>query len=181
MSADPVTRRKVRRRLVGAGLVLLVAAGVASTRTLGQLASVRMYMIPTNSMAPTLVSGDRLEADDAGGVDPARGEIWILYGPKHLFPGGGPLVKRVVGLPGETIEIKDGLVHIDDRPLREPYLVTPPSYTMAPRSLGPGEYFVLGDNRNLSQDSHVWGPAPRASFIGRARARLWPLRRFGGL
>jgi signal peptidase I len=181
MAGHNAPRRKVRRRWVLLGLGLMLAAGAVSTRTLAQLASARMYLIPTASMAPALMAGDRIEADDAGGADPARGEVWILYGPKTRFPGGGPLVKRVIGLPGETIEVKDGAVRINGRPLNEPYPVTPPAYTMPPRALGPGEYFVLGDNRNLSQDSHVWGPAPRSAFIGRARMRVWPLRRFGGL
>lgn len=177
---DPPRRRPLRR-LAWAALALLLIAGATSRRTLGQLASTRAYLIPTASMLPTLRPGDRIQADDAGGADPRRGEVWVLNGPPKLFPPGSTLVKRVIGLPGETIEVAGGQVRIDGRPLAEPYLAAPPSYTMPPRTLGPREYFVLGDNRNASNDSHLWGPAPRDQFLGRARVRFWPMGRLGGL
>jgi signal peptidase I len=179
--SDPTPRRTLRRRLVWAALALVLIGGAVTRRTLAQLASARAYLIPTVSMLPTLRPGDRLEADDAGGADPRRGEVWVLLGPAKVFPGGGPLVKRVIGLPGETVAVANGQVLIDGRPLAEPYLAAPPSYTMPPRVLGLDEYFVLGDNRNASNDSHIWGPAPRNSFLGRARLRIWPPSRFGGL
>jgi signal peptidase I len=166
---------------VWVALALILIGGVATRRTLAQLTGARAYLVPTASMAPTLRPGDRLEADDAGGADPKRGQVWVLQGPAKVFPGGGTLVKRVVGLPGETVEVASGRVLIDGRPLAEPYLAAPPSYTMPPRTLGLDEYFVLGDNRNASNDSHLWGPAPRSSFLGRARLRFWPPSRFGGL
>ena len=126
-------------------------------------------------MMPTLRPGDRVQADDAGGADPKRGEVWVVLGPPKLFPGGGPLVKRVIGLPGETVEVRLGRVLIDGRPIAEPYLTAPGTYSMPARRLGPGEYFVLGDSRDASNDSHVWGPAPRDQFLGRARLGCWPL------
>src|SRR5262245_10980028 len=119
--SDPAARRKVRRRVVWVALVLVLVVGAVTRRTLAQLASARMYLVPTASMAPALRPGDRLEADDAGGADPKRGEVWVLFGPPKLFPGGGPLVKRVIGLPGETIEVAGGQVLINGKPLNEPY------------------------------------------------------------
>jgi signal peptidase I len=178
---DAACRRSRRRRVLLAVLGLALVVGAGSARTLGQLASARAYLIPTNSMMPTLRPGDRVQADDAGGADPKRGEVWVLLGPPKLFPGGGPLVKRVIGLPGETVEVRSGRVLIDGRPIAEPYLAAPGTYSMPARRLGPGEYFVLGDSRDASNDSHVWGPAPRDQFLGRARLRFWPLGRLGGL
>lgn len=178
---DRILSPRARRRWMAAALAVLLLGGIAGRRSLAHIASARTYVIPTASMLPTLRPGDRLEADDAGGADPRRGELWIVRGPARLFPGGGPLVKRVVGLPGETIAVANGTVLIDGRPLAEPYLAAPPAYTMPPRPLGLDEYFVLGDNRNASNDSHLWGPAPRRSFLGRARLRFWPPARLGGL
>jgi signal peptidase I len=178
---DAACRRSRRRRVLLAvlGMSLVIGAGVVPT--LGQFASVRAYLIPTNSMMPTLRPGDRVQADDAGGADPKRGEVWVLLGPPKVFPGGATLVKRVIGVPGETVEVRSGRVLIDGRPIAEPYLAAPGTYSMPARRLGPGEYLVLGDNRDASNDSHVWGPATRDQFLGRARLRYWPLGRLGGL
>ena len=68
-----------------------------------------------------------------------------------------PYIKRVIGLPGETVEVRDGLVFINGEPLDEPYIAEPPRYTYGPVTIPEGQYFVLGDNRNLSNDSHEWG------------------------
>jgi signal peptidase I len=138
--------------------------------------SLRLFLIPTTSMAPTLTKGDRIAVDTRGGGNPRRGELWVF-----TMPNGAAGVKRVIGLPGETIEVKGGQVLIDGKALAEPYLSTPPSYTLARVTLGPEQYFLLGDNRNASFDSHVWGPAPRKLFIGRVEFRPWPPSRIGGL
>src|SRR3954454_4976506 len=113
---DAACRSPRRRRVLLALLGLALVVGGGAARTLGQLASARAYLIPTNSMRPTLRPGDRVQADDAGGADPKRGEVWVLLGPPTLFPGGGPLVERVIGLPGETVEVRSGRVLIDGRP-----------------------------------------------------------------
>src|SRR5262245_40708062 len=132
---DPACRRSRRCRVLLAVLGLALVVGAGSARTLGQLASARAYLIPTNSMMPTLRPGDRVQADDAGGADPKRGEVWVLLGPTKLFPGGGTLVKRVIGLPGETLEVRPGRVLIDGRPIAEPYLAAPGTYSMPARRL----------------------------------------------
>jgi signal peptidase I len=84
-----------------------------------------------------------------------------------------------VGVPGDTVAIRGGRVVISGKPLTEPYLAAPPSYTLAPVTLGGDEYFVLGDNRDNSNDSHVWGPLTRDRFVGMVGIRYWPPARIG--
>ncbi len=96
---------------------------------------------------------------------PKRGDVIALN-----FPGepNQRFVKRIIGLPGETVAVKDGRVFVDDRPLLEPYI--PSELATIPdssRQLGPSEYFVMGDNRPVSSDSRSWGPVPKSFVIGR--------------
>jgi signal peptidase I len=142
--------------------------------------STRAYSIPTNSMAPALKAGDRVGVD-VGLARPKRGEVWVFRMPRASGLVGSQGAKRVVGLPGETVEVASGKVVVNGRALDEPYLAAPPNYTTAPLTLGPDEYFMLGDNRNTSLDSHVWGPLRADHLVGRVKVRLWPLRRIGGL
>ena len=109
---------------------------------------------------------------------PQRGDIVVLWPPSS---SDRPYIKRVIGLPGETVAIKDGVVTINGVPLDETYTKAPPSYVMAPRKVGPGEYFVLGDNRNNSSDSHLFGPVPADHIVGKAWLSYWPAAEFGPL
>jgi signal peptidase I len=138
--------------------------------------SLRLYMIPTNSMAPTLKKGDKFVVDTRAGNTPRRGELWV-----HWLPIRTLAVKRVIGLPGETVAVSGGRVWIDGKPLAEPYLTSPTSYTMAPVELKQDEYFMLGDNRGGSFDSHIWGPLGKKQFVGRVEFRSWPPGRISGL
>lgn len=90
-------------------------------------------------------------------------------------------IKRIVGLPGETVEVHDGHVYIDGQKLVETYIDEAPNYTLKPTVVPEGYYLVLGDNRNNSYDGHMWGFLPREEFIGRASVRIWPLDRVGSL
>jgi len=180
----PQDTRRTRRRWLVVGLALAVVLVIAGTiRALaGQVIGTRLYLLPTTSMAPTLLPGDRVQADEGAATkEPRRGEIWVFVMPAAAQPGGTPAIKRIIGLPGETVAVRAGQVFINGRPLAEPYLVVRPNYTMPPRTLGPDEFFVLGDNRNNSHDGHVWGPLPRSLLLGRARTRVWPLGRAGAL
>lgn len=143
--------------------------------------SVRAFSIPTGSMAPTLKPGDRVGVDVHPSGRPKRGEVWVFSMPPWAGATGSVAVKRVIGLPGETIEVTGGKVLIDGRPLDEPYLTAPTGYSVSPITLGPDLYFMLGDSRGASHDSHVWGPLPVEYLIGPVKLRYWPLKRFGGL
>ena len=113
---------------------------------------------------------------------PHRGEIWVFKTPPRAAracDSGGTFVKRAVALPGETWSMKDGTLFIDGERLEEPY-VKPDrrgSDTVSRRKVPPGEYVMLGDNRSHSCDSRVWGPVPRANFIGKVAAVYWPPNR----
>lgn len=87
-------------------------------------------------------------------------------------------IKRVIALPGQSVEVRDGHVYVDGHPLAEPYISAPPNYTM-PLTVVPEKFvFVLGDNRNNSFDSHLFGPIEQSRLIGRAELRYWPFDRF---
>jgi len=88
-------------------------------------------------------------------------------------------IKRVIAVPGQTVEVRDGQVFVDNIGLDEPYLSEPPVYEYGPEVVPPGDVFVLGDNRNNSYDSHSWGMLPQDAIIGRAELRYWPLSEVG--
>jgi signal peptidase I len=172
MEAALAGRRPKKRLLLL--LIPTLAAGLwYGSHAVGYVANLRAFMVPSGSMAPAIQWGDRITVDTRGGT-PNRGEIWAFHG-----PNSSTLIKRVIGLPGETIEVADGRVLIDGKALDEPYLASPMTYTMPPISLGPEQYFMLGDSRNTSADSHVWGPLHKSKFIGRAETRFWPKDRIG--
>lgn len=146
--------------------------------------------IPSKSMVPTLQVDDRLIIDKVSYhfKQPQRGDIVVFMPPDEASAVcTGPrtqrskdaYIKRVIGLPGEKIEVKQGLVFINDSPLKETYLDSVPEYQYGPRVVPQGSYLVLGDNRNNSCDSHYWGFVPRENIIGHAIVRFWPLNRMG--
>jgi len=143
--------------------------------------------IPSESMLPTLEVNDRLIVEKMSYhfTDPRRGDI-IVFSPTDKLRENNPslkdaLIKRVIGLPGETVQVTDGTVYINDEPLAENYIPQEyaPSYEWGPETVPEGSYLVLGDNRNNSYDSHFWGYVPERNIIGRAVLRFWPLPRVG--
>ena len=102
---------------------------------------------------------------------PKRGEIIVFQFPRDPSKD---FVKRVVGLPGEVIEMKDGRAYVDGVVLDEPYLTAKDNSNKSPYRLEVGEYYVLGDNRNRSNDSRSWGPVPEANLKGKVWAVYWP-------
>ncbi len=147
--------------------------------------------IPSKSMVPTLQVDDRLIVDKVSYhfKDPQRGDIIVFMppdeasvvctGPQASQHNKDAYIKRIIGLPGDTVEVKQGQVFINGKPLKEGYVVEVPDYQYGPRTVPQGSYLVLGDNRNNSCDSHYWGFVPRDNIIGRAIVRFWPLNRLG--
>jgi signal peptidase I len=141
--------------------------------------------IPSESMLPTLEVGDRLVVEKLSyhSHPPHRGDIVVFAPPPQLQEQGyleeQAFIKRVIGLPGNTIEIKNGHVYVDQELLTETYIAEAPNYAMSPMVVPPDQLFVMGDNRNNSNDSHVWGFLPQTNVIGHACFRFWPIDRFG--
>ncbi len=105
--------------------------------------------------------------------EPRRGDVVIFEAP---VDPGKDYIKRLIGLPGDTIEVKDGDLYINSEKVDEPWLHEKMDYS-GTWTVPAGEYFVLGDNRNHSSDSHVWGTVPRKNFMGNAFFEYWPLNR----
>lgn len=175
------TRARRWRWVIEWGAVLLVALGVAvAVRAF----VVQTFYIPSASMEPTLMIGDRILVNKLSyhlhGI--GRGDIVVFARPPNepAIPGVTDLVKRVIGLPGETISSPDGRVWIDGKPLNEPWLPKGTVTTgIRPQKIPPNEYFVMGDNRGDSQDSRFFGPISRSLIVGRVFFRIWPISRIG--
>lgn len=165
----------LRETIETLGLSVLLAFGI---RTF--VAEARY--IPSGSMLPTLEINDRLIIEklsyDFG--TPQRGNIVVFYPPDQLGTKDA-YIKRLMGLPGDVIEVKTGQLYINGEPQTEPYIAARPDYQYGPVTVPPDAYLVLGDNRNESFDSHYWGFVPQDHLIGRAVFRFWPPDRLGGL
>lgn len=146
-------------------------------------AVVQASIIPTGSMLPTIQLQDRVIVDKLlfkfSKIE--RGDIIVFHPLREVDSSGVPWIKRIIGLPGEKIEIKGGKVIINETELNEPYEMEKPNYCFGPIIVPENSYFVLGDNRNNSLDSHYWGVLPAENIIGKASLRYWPINRFGYL
>lgn len=128
------------------------------------------------SMQPSLQPSERLVIEKVSYYfsAPQRDDIVVLDRPQIA----DLLIKRVVGLPGESVEIRRGTVLIDGQAIDQSFVELPDGSTYGPITLGDGDYFVMGDNRNNSNDSRVFGPVHRDEITGKAWMRYWPLNRF---
>ena len=185
-----------RYRALVEWLAILAAAILAAV--LLRVFVIESFSIPSGSMEPTLNVNDRLLVNklsyDFHGVH--RGDIVVFKKPAdETAPGITHLVKRVIGLPGETISARAGHVYIDGKYLNEPWLPkVDQGVTVFPASIRgclpsppgscripPGTYMMLGDNRTDSSDSRFLGPISGHLFVGRAFILVWPLSRIGFL
>ena len=140
--------------------------------------TIQSSIVEGSSMLPGLENGQRLIVSKAvyHFRQPQRGDIIIVHPP--IAPSK-QWVKRVIGLPGDTVEIKNHTVYVNNIALDEPYINEKPVYTMAPYTVEEGHYFVMGDNRNNSSDSHLRWTVSEDNIVGEVWLRLWPLSRFG--
>jgi len=158
-------------------------------------------------MEPTMLINDRFIAEKVSYRfrNPMAGEIVIFSAPERLQKMAGygsdqVLIKRIIGTPGDLIAIHNGTVSVNGVVLKESYIKAAPDYdcpgmsskdssfcqSLAPKNpdsfeVPPGNYFAMGDNRNNSSDSHVWGFLPKSNIIGRAVLRFFPIDRMGGI
>ena len=172
--------------LLGLGAFLVLQASVQNFRVQGQsmdptlanqqhlLVSKLAYAVVPFQTALAATVGD--PGGDGAFVfnPPQRGDIVVFHIANRE---GADLVKRVIGLPGETVELRDGRVFIDGELLPEPYLTGFDDSDEAPLSVPAGHYYVLGDNRGVSYDSRFMGPIPMEQIIGKAWVSYWPLDR----
>jgi len=163
-AATPSRRSHLVREIVETALltaIIFILVNAATGR----------FKIDGSSMEPNLHNDEYVIVDKVTFLlgKPQRGDVVVFY----LEGQPKDYIKRVIGLPGETIEISSGTVFVDGRPLDEPY-VTPSSVTYPQRQLGEDEYFVMGDNRSNSSDSRNFGPIHLSSIVGRAWIVYWP-------
>lgn len=170
--SGPVT---LVRALLLAGMVLL-ALSVNPVVPAIAAANIQPFRVEGESMLPRHQDGDFLIIR-TGGASPGRGDVVVLHDPTDPRTD---LIKRVIGLPGETIAITNGRVLIDGDALDEPYIRARWDGSMRPVTLHDGDYFVMGDNRNNSTDSRAFGPVSGSEFIGREIVSYWPLSRHAG-
>ncbi len=197
-------KKKKRSFLAELPFLIIIAVAVA---VIIKTFFVQTFWIPSSSMIPELEVNDRVMVNRlayAFAAEPERGDIVVFDSPfangdaeddepvirivlrtigesLGLSTAAVPddLIKRVVGVGGETVEIRDNVVLIDEEALDEPYLPQGVNMAdMAPRTLRADEVFVMGDNRNGSVDSRRFGPITLDHIVGRTFVRIWPFSRF---
>lgn len=136
------------------------------------------YRVVGHSMEPTLQDDQFLVVSKLGYRlhEPQRGDIIVFRDPRS---NDRKLIKRVIGLPGETVQVHGGQVSVDDQVLDEPYITEPGHYNQPPSLIPDDHFYVLGDNRDNSSDSHSWGTMSREEIVGKAWLTYWPPRLWG--
>ncbi len=176
-------------------LTLIIFAGVRSV--------VQNFKVDGASMEPTLHTGEYLLINKIAYLRLAGAPLQLVEdvglaprGVDDYYPFGGPqrgdivvfrypeapdrdFIKRIIGLPGDTVQIERGRVYLNGVMLNEPYIEAVPSYSMPAEKVPPDSYFVLGDNRPNSSDSHIWGYVPQYDMIGKAWVSYWPPSEWG--
>jgi signal peptidase I len=184
VAAEPSAKAKKNssRKKQGYEWLILVAASLAVALVVRGFL-IQAFYIPSESMVPTLVKNDRVLVNKLSYKlhDVHRGDIVVFKAPEGAATAQvKDLIKRVVGLPGETIEGRNGNIFIDGKPLDEPYL--PPdvrSRDFPPEKIPPKKMYVLGDNRQDSRDSTFFHAVEESKIVGRAFVKIWPLNDLG--
>ena len=184
VAAEPSAKAKKNssRKKQGYEWLILVAASLAVALVVRGFL-IQAFYIPSESMVPTLVKNDRVLVNKLSYKlhDVNRGDIVVFKAPEGAATAQvKDLIKRVVGLPGETIEGRNGNIFIDGKPLDEPYL--PPdvrSRDFPPEKIPPKKIYVLGDNRQDSRDSTFFHAVEESAIVGRAFVKIWPLNDLG--
>jgi len=134
--------------------------------------SIKSFKVFNISMLPTIQPGDHIILNKLAYLfgPPQRGDVIIFYSPRH----NEDLIKRVIAIPGDRVEVKKGKVFINDIALIETYILEQPRYTVFEKIIPPDSYFVLGDDRNNSDDSHGGWTVPGTNIIGKPWLLYWP-------
>jgi signal peptidase I len=169
---------KRKRKAGGAVREILETLFLTALIFLGVRVLVQNYKVEGFSMEPTLDDGQYLLINKIGEHfhQPERGDIIVFQYP--LDPTKS-FVKRVIGVPGDTVEVRDRETIVDGKALQEPYIKAPANGIYPRTTVPPNEYFVMGDNRNNSSDSRSWGMLPANDIIGEAWVSYWPPKEWG--
>lgn len=142
-------------------------------------ATVQSFIVVGSSMKPSLHDGQRLLVSKAVYIfhEPEWGDMVVFRSPNNQETD---FIKRIIALPGDTVEVEGGVVYVNGSPLDESeYIKEQPKYKLSATKIPQNEYFVLGDNRNNSNDSHNGWTVPRQNIIGKAWLSIWPPDRWG--
>lgn len=171
--------KNTRKQIIEWAVVIIAAL---LTATILRAAVVQAFSIPSISMEKTLLVGDRVLVNKLN-KKAHRGDVVVFERPPGEQAAAiKDLIKRVIGLPGETVSAHDGHIFINDKQLDEPYLEPGTNTIMDGEVTVPKGYvFVMGDNRGSSRDSRFFGPIKQSTIIGHAYVRVWPPGRIGGI
>ncbi len=184
--ASPVRRERSKSFiLIISSLLVISSLGSVLQAFLIRSFVAEARYIPSGSMLPTLQINDRLIIDKWSyrSQPPQRGDI-VLFSPTEELKQQNfkdAFISRLIGIPGDKVEVKGGKVYVNNQPLEENYIEDTPNYQFGPVTVPANSYFVLGDNRNNSYDSHYWGFVPRENIIGKATKRFWPPEQMGSI
>jgi signal peptidase I len=169
---------RLKQSMKGILREVIITVGLALVIFILLQTTIQSSIVLGSSMLPNLQDGQRLIINKAvyHFRDPERGDIIILHPP---IEPQKEYVKRVIGLPGDTVEVRNGKVFVSGTALDEPYIKDAPNYTMSAIVVPPNNYFVLGDNRNNSNDSHSGWTVSGDGIVGEAWMRIWPLSQLG--
>ncbi len=168
----PKPRSNLLREIIETALLTAIIFLLVNTLT-------GRFRIEGSSMEPNLHDGEYVIIDRVSYVlhPPERGDIIVFTPPT----GDRDYIKRVIGLAGDTVVVSNGQVLVNGTALDEPYLNTTTNYALGPQTIEPGHYFVLGDNRNNSSDSHAFGTIVTSAIVGRAWFVYWPPSDWGAV
>ncbi len=168
----PPRRSNLLREIIETALLTAIIFLLVNTAT-------GRFRIEGQSMEPNLHDGEYVIVDKVSYAlhAPERGDVIVLLRPNP----DKDLIKRIIGLPGDTLEVRNGQVYVNGAALTEPYLNQPTNSTIPARQVEPGRYFVMGDNRNNSSDSRSFGSISRSDIVGRAWFVYWPPSDWGAV